>query len=72
MERVNRESNGRQAVSVDEAARQLGVGRSLAWKLVNDGRLRTIRAGHRVLVPIQAISEFLEGKTHEAEPGIND
>ena len=63
--------DGRRAVSVDRAALLIGVGRSLAWALVKDGKLRSVRAGHRVLVPLTAIDEFLAGKapdSHEANP----
>jgi excisionase family DNA binding protein len=54
-------NNGRKALSVEDAGKVIGVGRSLAWTLVREGKLRTIRAGHRVLVPVQAIDVFLAG-----------
>ena len=59
---VTKES-GRKALSVEEAGRVIGIGRSLAWGLVRDGKLRTVRAGQRVLVPVAAIDEFLAGAT---------
>ncbi len=49
----------RAALSVEEAAERLGVSRSLLWKMVNQGTIRTVRAGHRVLVPVSAVEEFL-------------
>ena len=49
----------RAALSVEEAAERLGVSRSLIWKMVNQGTIRTVRAGHRVLVPVSAVEEFL-------------
>jgi len=49
----------RAAVSVEEAGVRLGVSRSMVWKLVNSGTLRSVRAGKRRLVPISAINEFL-------------
>ena len=49
----------RVALSVEEAAERLGVSRSLIWKMVNQGTIRTVRAGHRVLVPVSAVEEFL-------------
>ena len=52
----------RAALSVKEAGDKLGVSKSLIWKLVNAGTLRTVRAGDRVLVPLSAIDEFLEKK----------
>ena len=67
MAHINTLDAGRRAVSVEEAAIQLGVGRSLAWSLVREGKLRSVRAGHRVLVPLSALDEFLAGEHHEAE-----
>ena len=52
-------STERVALSVEEAAGRLGVSRSLIWKMVNQGTIRTVRAGHRVLVPVRAVEEFL-------------
>ena len=49
----------RVALAVEEAAERLGVSRSLIWKMVNQGTIRTVRAGHRVLVPVSAVEEFL-------------
>ena len=49
----------RVALSVEEAAGRLGVSRSLIWKMVNPGTIRTVRAGHRVLVPVSVVEEFL-------------
>ena len=49
----------RVTLSVEEAAERLGVSRSLIWKMVNQGTIRTVRAGHRVLVPVSAVEEFL-------------
>lgn len=56
----------RRAISVDEAAIQLGIGRSLAYELIREGRLRSVRAGNRILVPISALEEFLSGQTPES------
>ena len=52
-------STERLALSVEEAARRLGVSRSLIWKMVNQRTIRTVRAGHRVLVPVSEVEEFL-------------
>jgi len=49
----------RAAVSVEEAGVRLGVSRSMVWKMVNSGTLRSVRAGKRRLVPISAINDFL-------------
>jgi excisionase family DNA binding protein len=49
----------RAAVSVEAAAVLLSLSRSMAWRMVNSGELRSVRAGKRVLVPMTAINEFL-------------
>ena len=48
-----------------EAAQVLGIGKTLTWRMVWDGRLRSIsigggngRAG-RVLIPRQVVADFL-------------
>ena len=46
-------------VSVDEAARLLGIGRNKAYELVRTGELRHVRAGRRVIIPRRALDEFL-------------
>jgi excisionase family DNA binding protein len=45
-------------VSVQEATRQLGIGRTLMQELLDSGRIRSIRAGRRRLIPIDALREF--------------
>ena len=47
------------AVSVESAAVMLSVSRSMCWRMVNDGTIRSVRAGKRVLIPISAIFYFL-------------
>lgn len=41
----------RLAVSVDEAARLLGISRDLAYDLVRRGKLPSVRLGRRIVVP---------------------
>jgi len=45
--------------TVGEAAKAIGVGRSLAYELVRRGDLRTVHVGHRILVPRDAVRDFL-------------
>ena len=49
----------RAAVSVEAAAVMISVSRSMCWRMVNDGTIRSVRAGKRVLVPMSAINDFL-------------
>jgi excisionase family DNA binding protein len=50
--------------TVEEAARAVGVSRGLAYELVRRGDLRTVHVGRRVLVPRDAVRDFL-GLGHE-------
>jgi len=49
----------RLAPSIEEAAQVLSLGRNLTPHLIDDGQLRMIRVGRRVLVPVKAIEEML-------------
>jgi excisionase family DNA binding protein len=50
---------------VEEAARLLGVGRSLAYDLIRSGRLRSIKIGSRRLVPVAAVDEAIAALLNE-------
>ncbi len=47
------------SVSVDEAARLLGLGRSNLFKLLESGEIRSVKVGARRLVPRRALEDFL-------------
>ena len=47
------------AVSVENAARALGVSRTTAWELVRAGRLPAKRIGSRVLIRMADIATFI-------------
>ncbi|MEV6375462.1 helix-turn-helix domain-containing protein [Micromonospora musae] len=51
---------------VEEAARALGIGRSLAYDLIRSGRLRSFKVGSRRLIPASAIDEAIAILTEEA------
>ena len=50
---------GRVTVSIEEAARLLGLGRSAAYEAARRGELPTRRLGRRPLVPVLALLEWL-------------
>lgn len=58
-------------VSVEDAARILGIGRSLAYQLANDGQIPTLRLGRRLLVP-RARLDALLGETPNAAAARED
>jgi excisionase family DNA binding protein len=51
---------------VTEAARLLGIGRTLAYDLVTRGDLPAVRLGRRVLIPRHAIDTLLAGAPFDA------
>lgn len=59
MAKKNKTGIPRAAISVEEAAQALGIGRTLAFQFIKDGSLETIRAGRRRLVPVKAVETFL-------------
>jgi excisionase family DNA binding protein len=58
MERV--EDTVRRTYRVEEIATMLGVSRAAAYNLVGAGYIRAIRAGRLILVPVDALEEFLQ------------
>ena len=50
----------RKALSVEMAAEMLGISRSMGFKLIRLGELRSVKAGTRTLVPVSAVDEFIE------------
>jgi excisionase family DNA binding protein len=44
---------------VDEAAQALRLSRSLVYQLIRSGQLRTVKAGRRRLVPVEALAEYV-------------
>jgi DNA binding domain, excisionase family len=46
--------------SIKEAADYLGISRSLAYKLANDGEIPVIRLGTRWIIPKQKLDDFLQ------------
>ncbi len=49
----------RLCLSVDEFARAIGIGRSLAYRMVNEEFIRTLRFGRRILVPKAEIERLV-------------
>ena len=50
---------------VEEAARALGIGRSLVYDLIRSGHLRSFKVGSRRLIPVAAIDETIANLSGE-------
>jgi excisionase family DNA binding protein len=56
----------RRTYTVEEAAKMLGIGRSMAYEAVRTGQIKGIRIGARVLIPKHVIDRLLDAQ--ETEP----
>jgi excisionase family DNA binding protein len=45
-------------LTIEEAARSLRIGRSMAWQLVKNGDLRSVKIGASRRIPVSALAEF--------------
>ncbi len=61
-------SDERLTLSVEEAARLLGVGRGAAYEAARRGELPSVRLGRRILIPRHALGALL-GETLPADAG---
>jgi len=50
-------------VSIPQAAKMLGISKPHFLPLIKEGKIRTIRIGKRVVVSVQSLREFIDGKT---------
>ena len=52
----------REAFSISEVAKLLGIGQALAYQAAESGDLPTVRIGRRILVPRAALESMLAGR----------
>ena len=50
----------KKTLSIPEAGKTLGIGRSAAYEGARTGQIPTIRIGKRILVPMAALERLLE------------
>ena len=54
-------------LTVEEAADQLGIGRTLAFALVKDGEIESVRIGRLRRIPADALGRYLDRLTGHAD-----
>jgi excisionase family DNA binding protein len=58
---------GQALYRIPEAMRLLGLSRSVIYKLIRSGRLRSVKEGSSRLIPAEAIAEYVALLEAEAE-----
>lgn len=46
-------------LNVNEVAKILGIGRNLAYSLVNSGEIKGLRVGTKIRIPKQALIDYM-------------
>ena len=62
---IERRPSNREAdrlLSIEQAARALGIGRTALYSEIGAGRIRSVKVGRRRLVPSSAITEVASGQ----------
>jgi excisionase family DNA binding protein len=52
------------AVSIDAAAKMIGLGRTSFYKLLASGEIKSVRCGGRVLIPVDQLTALIERLEH--------
>ena len=55
------ENAERIGVSIQEAAKMLGISRPHFYPLIREEKVRTVKIGRRTLVSVQSLREFVDG-----------
>ncbi len=54
---------------INDAAKALGIGRSSIYRLINQGKLRTVKIAGRTLVPATEVHRIVDRAIAEAKAG---
>jgi excisionase family DNA binding protein len=60
------DSRPKLTMTVEQAASQLGISRTLAYELVRRGELPHLRLGSRIVVPRRALEALVDGTDQSA------
>jgi excisionase family DNA binding protein len=63
-------AEGRLLLTVEEAADQLGVGRTVMYRLLSSGAVKSVTLGRLRRIPRECLSDFVADlRSHQAENG---
>jgi excisionase family DNA binding protein len=60
-------ASGEQLLTVEQAAERLAIGRTLAYSLVKERRLRSIHINTALRIPASAVDEFIRAQLLDAD-----
>lgn len=63
------EAQAKMLLTVEEAVELLGIGRTLGWRLVQEGKLPSVRLGRCVRVPRQELEAWVTRQAREGPQG---
>ena len=69
---IERTVRHRMAISVDEAAAALGIGRNTAYEICRRGDMPCVRIGRRLVVPLGALESWLATASGSRVPGCSN
>jgi len=49
-------------VSIPKAAQMIGITKNTFMPLIKEGKIRTVRVGKRIIVSVQSLRDFVDGK----------
>ena len=61
----------RLGVSIQDAAKMLGISKPHFYPLIKEGKVRTVTIGRRTLVSVQSLRELVNGKKEPPNSGEN-
>jgi len=53
--------------SIAEASKVLGISKTNTYKYANEGLLPSLKIGSRILIPVQALEEFINNQIQEKQ-----
>jgi len=57
------------AISINDAAKVLGLGRTSIYAMIADGRLEAFKVGRRKLVRVESIKRLVAKPEYDGPPG---
>lgn len=53
-------------LSIEQASQKLGIGKTLLYREIKDGRIKALKCGRRTLIPLPALESWID-KLPQAE-----